>query len=298
MTKPCQGGDGSKTVKIEQADRSPSQGIHGILRPVNQHVLHPQQKQHQQEWNSGRHLSQFRPSIPSGEDSAPAIDPSLTSDYPDTNGHSLYGNGISSFPVAERPQTYTLPSLEQIATEVLDMDGTGGEVPESGLAAIEEYNRLKDADSHVSSHTKDVQEDAVQIEGSVDSGVHLAAGTSPTADRSDSPDTPAERVAHEDSHPEEATSLEPRRNSLVNVPLYRPPNMAVKSPELVKILPNGADTTGSNKRRRESLSSASASSPAGKKPRPAVDTTEDAKLAQPLQPEDIGLRRGLERSEP
>ena len=81
---------------------------------------------------------------------------------------------------ADRTSLYAIPSLEQIATEVLDMNGGEEENGEAGLAAIQAFNRQRDG------FIQAFQQQnggllpvgiAPPVDGSVDSGVSMSGLT-------------------------------------------------------------------------------------------------------------------------
>ena len=81
---------------------------------------------------------------------------------------------------ADRTSIYAIPSLEQIATEVLDMNGGEEENGEAGLAAIQAFNRQRDG------YYQALQQQnggllpmgvAPPVDGSVDSGVSMSGLT-------------------------------------------------------------------------------------------------------------------------
>lgn len=266
---------------------SPVQGMHGVLRPSYQQIRKKSPMPGHAWTNGSPAPGQQHSGLLAGPgdgqrlqngttDGQLPIDPSLTSAYPDPDDPNAYANGSYPFPTNERPQLYTLPSLEQIATEVLDMDGKGGGVPlDSGLAAIEEFNSRKDDDIHVyhaiangaatNGSTAVFTEAGDHLDGSVDSGVSLPAngvsyedtkshepeerqpnGESPVEIRHELPDHPtsngwADGVQR--SHPtdEAVTGAAPgaRRNSLASIPMYQPPAAVMQSPEQTKPSLNG-----------------------------------------------------------
>lgn len=75
---------------------------------------------------------------------------------------------------------YALPSLEQIATEVLDMNGGVDENGEAGLAAIQAFNRQRDG--YIQAYQQQnggllPMNISHPVDGSVDSGVSLSGVT-------------------------------------------------------------------------------------------------------------------------
>ncbi|KAK3669389.1 JmjC domain-containing histone demethylation protein 1 [Recurvomyces mirabilis] len=67
---------------------------------------------------------------PDDEPAAPELDPNLFSAYPDPGDQNQYANHNYPYPIASEQQSngaYEYPSLEQIASEVLDMNGQADE---------------------------------------------------------------------------------------------------------------------------------------------------------------------------
>ncbi|KAM0719306.1 hypothetical protein Q7P37_005211 [Cladosporium fusiforme] len=127
--------------------------------------------------------------------SAPPIDPSLFSMYPEPSSNNSGPFSGSTQPYnmpdhssAERPPLYALPSLEQIATEVLDMNGGGEESGDAGLAAIQAFNRQRDGFIQAYQQQNGgllPMNIAPPVDGSVDSGVSM--GTAEHKDGSSPP---------------------------------------------------------------------------------------------------------------
>ena len=79
---------------------------------------------------------------------------------------------------ADRPSLYALPSLEQIATEVLDMNGGGDENGDAGLAAIQAFNRQNIIQAYQQQNGGILPMNvAPPVDGSVDSGVSISGVT-------------------------------------------------------------------------------------------------------------------------
>ena len=221
-------------------------------------------------------------SQPSEEQQQPPIDPSLFSMYPEPDqpaNNGPYATQSHPYPTIERPQLYSrdgLPSLEQIANDVLNMDGHGhDEFQDNPLAQIQQYNQQH--------HTYDPQDMAPlpigpsKTDESVDSAIsmptteQLEQDTAPLsvedqlraqllagqADRLMDADqamesSPATVIHHElpaASSPEEPqdevavpsnksnTSPSVSKSSIDNIPLYQPPAPLAKSPEIAKRQP-------------------------------------------------------------
>jgi hypothetical protein len=197
----------------------PMQGMHGILKPPGQqassrssgtppkappevyhklpgqfyrpssangnHEQQLEQSQHQNE-NEGQHQSQQPPQqrIAQANGSAPPIDPSLFSMYPEPSSNGgPYSLPVNPYPApdsssADRPSLYALPSLEQIATEVLDMNGGGDENGDAGLAAIQAFNRQNIIQAYQQQNGGLLpMHIAPPVDGSVDSGVSISGVT-------------------------------------------------------------------------------------------------------------------------
>lgn len=158
---------------------SSSEGQHEQPHDQNQsQQQHQPQHQHQQQHPQQHNVQ------PSG--SAPPIDPSLFTMYPEPSSEGgPYSAPTNPYPMpdhssAERPPLYALPSLEQIATEVLDMNGGGDENGEAGLAAIQAFNRQRD--DYIQAYQQ--QNGGLlptnvppPVDGSVDSGVSMSGLT-------------------------------------------------------------------------------------------------------------------------
>lgn len=158
---------------------SSSEGHHDQQLEQNQ-VQHQHQSQHQHQQTSQQQNAQ-----PNG--SAPPIDPSLFTMYPEpsSNNGGPFSAPTNPYPMpghssADRPPLYALPSLEQIATEVLDMNGGGDENGEAGLAAIQAFNRQRDDYIHAYQQQNGgllPENVPPPVDGSVDSGVSLSGAT-------------------------------------------------------------------------------------------------------------------------
>jgi hypothetical protein len=146
--------------------------------PSQQHrqVGLPHQVQHQPQQHNVQ---------PSG--TAPPIDPSLFSMYPEPVPNNAGSFSMPTNPYnmpehssANQSSLYALPSLEQIATEVLDMNGGGDENGDAGLAAIQAFNRQRDGFIHAYQQQNGglmPMNVAPPVDGSVDSGVSMSGVT-------------------------------------------------------------------------------------------------------------------------
>lgn len=237
------------------------------------------------------------------------IDPSLFA-YAGQTEHHGYGFGYSA---AERAQaTYSLPSLEQIANEVLDMNEDYQHNPQENIHV---YNP-----SDIGMHPHGLSKAPPQTDESVDSAISLPA-SEPSESKTEQAETDGQH--REESMPQPsvetieqqtaATAPEPivRKSSVSELPLYRPPAPLSASPELSRRqphLPNGtARSLESSKRKRDSTSGR-ASSTSDKKPnlngnsaeskqQPVIEEEDrdSVELARALQADDNGLRRRTSR---
>ncbi|CAK3904819.1 domain-containing histone demethylation 1 [Lecanosticta acicola] len=242
---------------------------------------------------STRHLPQ--------EQHQPPLDPSLFG-YPDP-ASSSYVNQNYAYPSSDRPGPYQLPSLEQIANEVLDMNGRSHEDYHT-FSAQEQRDPPPVSNGFTEATRPDESVDsAISIPGS-DDGKHQAAKDDDTmAPIQSLPDAPVQ-ASVESSHPiktdaptsEAQTSPSLQKSSVNDLPLYKPPAPLSLSPEVSKRQPHltigiGAEPSAPVKRRRDSTSS----TPGSKKPRMGSvepNCEQDVqRLAKSLQQDDLGLRK-------
>lgn len=217
--------DANKRLKPAEPGLSPApssmQGMHGILKPMGQQrtpkpsVTPPQAppevyhklpgqfyrppssegNPEQQQNENQNHQQPAQQGQTNG--SAPPIDPSLFSMYPEPSANNgPFSASANPYPMpnhssSERPPLYALPSLEQIATEVLDMNG-GDENGDAGLAAIQAFNRQRDG--FIQAYQQ--QNGGMMpmgvpppVDGSVDSGVSMS-GLTEQKDGSSPPGAP------------------------------------------------------------------------------------------------------------
>ncbi|KAF2724279.1 hypothetical protein K431DRAFT_291789 [Polychaeton citri CBS 116435] len=238
------------------------------------------------------------------------LDPNLYTDFQDSGADGpYYGNGFS---YADRPQLYHLPSLEQIASEVLDMDdprddpaGQASEAPPGYQPADATY----------------MTNGVAKTEASVDSAVSLLAPesfeehlqradnlkASGNADEpvdfqpEDSQPVPDQPPRDEKLRPSTAQST----SNLDNVPVFKPPAPVTRSPEMTRTRPASSNSVGPNtpaplKRKRDSISElVKQTPPSAKKTKvestPVEQDKESMDLAKALQQEDLGLRRRTSR---
>jgi F-box/leucine-rich repeat protein 10/11 len=206
---------------------------------------------------------------------APALDPNLFA-YQDQPGNGGYVDNTYNYAAPQRPQMYQYESLEQIASQVLDMNGHSNEDPHHDPHAQEAPHMPNGGDEKF---------DASNADGSVDSGISL-----PGSDSDRKEDQGINESAHEppatenglsETHPSLETSSHPavqsKDPSVTSLPLYRPPAPLSQSPELSRrqpVLPDVVEKDG---------------------PPSGQDETEEEKtdreLAVALQQEGLGLRR-------
>lgn len=187
---------------------------------------------------------------------------------------------------------YTLPSLEQIANEVLDMNADYRHEPN------EEHVHVYDpSDIGVAmEHTKQDEsvDSAISLPGSEPSDNKPAQNT--TADRH-----PAQPSVENSSNERLATPTAQISPTLQksDLPLYRPPLQLSASPEQTRRQLAIGNAQSLAKRKRDSISGAtdqmspkrvkSGSTFAGSNLQPTIN--DDAELARILQAENNGLRR-------
>jgi F-box/leucine-rich repeat protein 10/11 len=260
--------------------------------------------------------------VPDGHDqNSLPIDPSLSSMYCDPNDANVFVTHDHQFANTDRVHAFGMPSLEQIASEVLDMNGGHGH-PDEGFSAQEpEDHQLQVLKHDPELVGDDLKSEIHKPDGSVDSAISLAASDS--LDKSppaSSPDTSvnAEQLSGPIQRSVElnnAISAAPTAEPAASIPLYRPPPPPSASPELSKrqpLLPiTGSKpaalpaSTTPNKRKRDAQSEHSGSptsvhkkvhirQPSGEADASALMSEEDKEsmeLAKALQQDDLGLRK-------
>jgi F-box and leucine-rich repeat protein 10/11 len=267
------------------------------------------------------------------EPEQPQIDPNLFSMYTNHDEHVGYEDVRSSYPIPEQPQPhglappgqYQLPSLEQIANEVLvDLNGDDGR--EQDLKAqLLEFNRMANGVPH-GVPTGEINGE-VKPDDSVDSAVSLPPSEALEHSGTTANDSPGDeqQVINDPlsnggpAHPSIEATESANDGSIIvaktpptkvpELPLYQPPAPLSTSPEVTKqqpILTNGVggspesiEGSPSLKRKRGSLSATPGSV---KKARidgevgevanpPAEEEKQSLELAKMLQAEELGLRR-------
>jgi hypothetical protein len=196
------------------------------------------------------------------------IDPSLSAMYCDPNDANVFVTHDHQFGNTDRVHAFGMPSLEQIASEVLDMNGGHGH-PDEGFSAQEpEDHQLHVLKQDTENGVADLKSELHKTDGSVDSAISLAASDS--LDKSPSSSSPDNSIAAEQlSGPIQrsvelnnaiASASESAAEPTASIPLYRPPPPPSASPELSKrqpllpitgSKPATAAATTPNKRKRD-----------------------------------------------
>lgn len=263
-----------------------------------------------------------RPTQSHVEQNAANIDPSLFTQYSAPEQHRTYSESSHNYPYpsAEHSQpypqaqpAYQMPSLEEIANEVLDM--SGHDAPPSslpdGFDQIRAFNAIGGGsllDGMPNSHP--------EVDGSVDSGVSLpvqglADKTKPNGgqdsvesvakDHSQSNDLPTgdsppngeaqtspsngrginstnQETAQPDPAP--ATSPTATRSSANDLPLYQPPAPLAKSPERTRAQPVMVNGTNHSKSPSPATTTTS-----GKRKRDSISASPSAKSGKKVRVE-------------
>lgn len=303
---------------------------HGVLKPQNTSAKQPRKSTPRQQApaRGGQHKQ------PQTEEQ-PAIDPNLFAMYADHEQHQdkeTYENGHYDYQHHDNqhnylPHSYQLPSLEQIANEVLvDMNGNEYE----GLPLPNGHGKVEEStDSAVSLPTTEVLEQRTvgpPYEPDIETRLAQAfsvSGLPLTTHPS------IETNGAQQAPPDEPPSPERPKSGVSHLPLYQPPAPLSQSPEATKrqpFLPNGvnarsqgqsaspAEAASPSKRKRESESGTPSAIKGAKKARvdaavreasqeivvssaasggvtQTKDEKESLELAKMLQQEDLGLRR-------
>jgi len=214
-----------------------------------------------------------------------------------------------------------LQSLEQIASECLDMNGGHGPQDEGFATQDVDASRPIALQPDTSAEDLSINGETVKPDGSVDSGISITAG-----DKSTPASSPQDVFKDEqnvtsthnfvDEHqthppmlsPEVSKTMPVASPAIINaLPLYKPPPPPSLSPELSKRQPHAPlntdlfDLSPSRKRKQDptdkpasehplSGSSAFAESPAVTQSADASDE-KSLELARLLQQDDLGLRK-------
>lgn len=241
--------------------------------------------------------------------------------YTDPNDPALYANS-GFYAGHDRPQIFELQSLEQIASEVLDMNGNHDE----GFSAQDQEPSHFDSLNHgASAGVLTIAGDAPKPDGSVDSAISLGAADSVgkgSPDASSNPPLQPEMDPTSTEQGEGATeSIEIARpptatssHGINSLPLYKPPPPPSLSPELSKRQPlqhngiSGQVDSSPKKRKRDAqlevshdmsakkhntgLSDRRESGSLSEKPKlELIADKESLELAKALQQDDLGLRK-------
>lgn len=289
-----------------------------------------QQGQHEQQQQQQPQLSQPEPPQHTTQNQ---IDPNLFSLYTQDDQDGPYQDSNYPYPGTDQPQPYhqrpqssgyQIPSLEQIANEVL-VDMSGPEPQETGQTSLERNIHLFQNASTapmVNGHGHPPKPDE-----SVDSAISLPPADAPTEmslpnghDNAAEETTaqpsvePTEAKAADAAQPDERPQSSASKSGAHGLPLYQPPAPVSQSPEISKrqpALPNGVAHSASPpaieangiKRKRDSSSAVSTTASAKKAKMSFAGGAEQAivedgeadkeslELARMLQQEDRGLRR-------
>ena len=252
----------------------------------------------------------------------PQIDPSLFSLYHQPDENAGYDHANYSYQTGEQPQPnglpsapYQLPSLEQIANEVL-VDLSGNDNQEQELKSkLLEFNQFVNAaqsrdtapmpngdakpdesvDSAVSlPNTEKLEQNGVySAESSVQPRVDEQAASEPLPNG-----VPAKQEAPA-AHPSIETDAfivrrpaeKPSPSAIEQLPLYQPPAPPSKSPETVKRQPNGIS-------HGNSMSPEAATSTSLKRKRNSTSATPGSTSAKKAKVESGEVRRSREPSVP
>lgn len=302
MKKKQRPSDGEPTY--HPAPQHPQMQGHGVLKPVLQG---PDYQPKMTGSSNAQHRQQQRPPPPPRlpdrqEPEQPPIDPNLFSMYTEATENGGWRDEQSyPYPTTEQAQpynpsqpSYTIPSLEQIANEVLvDMNGNEYEHSQQNnlMEHVHVFDDEPDTAPMTNGHSHSKPDDSHE---SVDSGVSLPTtealnkdvrSRSPAAeapaDTNTSNDVAEEPVyVHEETAPARpsiegnsdnagptsplTTEFQPlhpdpaTKNSVSSLPLYQPPAPVSQSPDAVR-RPNGVAKAHSpvveSKRKRESSAS-------------------------------------------
>ncbi|SMR56327.1 unnamed protein product [Zymoseptoria tritici ST99CH_3D1] len=287
----------------------------GSAPQQHQHVMNGDFKPAMQQDQSSAPTEYSQHPLPNSDQHAPALDPSLFA-YAEVDQNGGYTDNNYNYAAPQRPQMYQYESLEQIASQVLDMNGDQNGAEES--AGIEQ---LSNGQSGL-----DEKFDATNPDGSVDSGISLPGSDSGHKDDASTHETAEDRQSSNGDHAatvdtgaetsssqlngtgahlsveraDSDPSFDSQDTSLPTLPLYHPPAPVSQSPELSRrqpILPNGSPNGESTKRKRGSMSQTSGAGKGIQRIRTeslnaeTEDEMKDRELALALQQEGLGLRR-------
>lgn len=234
---------------FHQQQASPEMQMHHLPTSPNEVSFQAQMAVPRPEELSNGHSYPQENHFEQHESHAP-LDPTLFA-YSTTADNSSYGANNYSYTATERPHLYQMQSLEQIASEVLDMN-----------ADYQDHNEShKEVGSVPMPHG--LPTDPADADGSVDSGVSLP-GSENVEHKGDAADMTTEHSAalaayQIPGHDESKSAPQPagggvekvagagaveaphnaQTNSIGSLPLYRPPAPLSQSPEQSRCLPNG-----------------------------------------------------------
>ena len=254
---------------------------HGVLRPLPfaNGVSHLPRTS-----SSSGEQQQHSPPTPEQSQQQPPIDPSLFAMYPEPEQNGAYDDSRYPYPTTEQPQPYNapqpayfIPSLEQIANEVLvDMNGNEYQEPGSNAEQLDskEHVRLLNGADTAPMPNGETKPN----ESSADSAVSLPNSEVLEQNGAEAMDHPAQHISdartnnesshaavaehhelppahqsieadtiqanHEPTSPLTAASTSPTaaKGSVSNLPLFQPPAPLSQSPETAKrqpLMPNG-----------------------------------------------------------
>ncbi|KAM3414069.1 JmjC domain-containing histone demethylation protein 1 [Cercospora zeina] len=255
---------------------------------------YPSHSYHSTPMNAGSPSQHSHSSHEHQHPSQTPLDPHLYA-YPEPEGNDQDQFAANAFPYsqAERQPLYHLPSLEQIASEVLDMNG------DYQHCATENVHVYKPEDIGASSSSKqdEAADSAISIPESEASDVKPVPHEEPATVQSTI--EPIMTTNDRPATPVTAASPTLQKSAVSDLPLYRPPAPMSASPEQARRpLANGVGSSPA-KRKRDSMSEATSQmSPKRVKISATFEESkqqsvidEDAELARVLQAENNGLRR-------
>lgn len=327
--KPKTTGEMQHTYSAIQFSQSPQMGM---LKPASMNLKPPRPRPSP----AARQKQQPPPPPQQEQEHQPQIDPNLFSMYDEPGHRNAYNNQQYSYSTESQPQhhglpqmhpgQYQLPSLEQIANEVLvDMNGNDpqdqdfkAQHPE--LAKL--VNGLRESD------TAPMTNGEVKPDESVDSAISIPTpeqngGEAPKQSENEAPPNglpngiPAENGAHPSIEDGDTVHVgKPPASTTTPLPLWQPPPPPSSSPEAVRRTPGLVNGVGKSdspplKRKRDSTSATPGSAAKkakvdgerrsrersqgpglGKDGVPLTAGEEKSlELAKALQAQEMGLRR-------
>ncbi|CAK1366799.1 unnamed protein product [Cercospora beticola] len=278
----------------QQTNASHSSPQPDFHQSIENGSAYPSHSYHSTPMNSGSPSQHSHASHEHHHTSQTPLDPHLYAyPEPEANDHDQFAANAFPYSQAERPPLYQLPSLEQIANEVLDMNGD--------YCPTENVHVYKPEDIGASSSSKqdEAADSAISIPGSEASDVKPV----PNEETESTTVQPTiESIATTNDRlttPVPAASPALQKTAVSDLPLYRPPAPMSASPgQTRRPLANGLASSPA-KRKRDSMSEA-ANQMSPKRARIGATLEEsqqqsvmddDAELARVLQAENNGLRR-------